>query len=624
MRTDVPNTKDVDMYHARKYLRKINFLLIHLLLDNLDVIVSAIKHYVVARLSFLSCKVNVIKPRLRPACVGFALTATWLAFATSLGHTQESGTGRADPGEIERRIEQIRPRPPAEPAPDLPPAPGVRPEVRAEPELTIVLTGVVVEGATAFTADQLGPLYAEFLARTVTRADLEDIATRITQAYLDAGYFISRAVVPPQEVEAGVLRVRVIEGYVAEVRVRGGEGQSALLDGYASAIAEQRPARLETVERTLLLINGLPGFQVLDVGLEPQDDEGAYVMDIEVGYDWAEGLANLDNRGTPEVGRLQAFLSGSANSLAGLGERLQVGVATVPDEPEELLYGQIAYEQPIWRDGTVLGGYLAVSRIDAGGDLAQEDTEGRGLDVRATVRHPLILTRGQTLYLRGSLELHEIKEDRFGQSNFDDSLRVARMRADYAARDDWRGTNLLGLEISQGLDVLDASDEGDARLSRPDGEAAFTKVRADAVRLQEIWDRISLRLATQGQVALDPLLSFEEFLLGGTQFGRAYDFGEVSGEDGVAGSVELRFGEELDDGLMSSYQIYGFYDVGAVWNRNVEGDARESLASAGGGVRLGLLEDVQATLEVAKPLTRSVESTGDKAPRVFFSVTARF
>ena len=146
-----------------------------------------------------------------------------------------------------------------------------------------------------------------------------------------------------------------------------------------------------------------------------------------------------------------------------------------------------------------------------------------------------------------------------------------------------------------------------------------------AIRLQEVWGPVSLRIVAQAQVALDPLLSFEEFLLGGSQFGRAYDFGELSGEDGLAGSIELRYGEEVDDSLVTSYEVYGFYDIGAVWNRNTEpGERRESLASAGGGARVGLMRDIQASLEVAQPLTRDVASTGDRGARVFFSITAQF
>lgn len=554
------------------------------------------------------------------ACIGVALAMAIGSGTITSAHAQGGGARGTDPGQIERRLQQMRPSVPTAPAPSVP-APTVAPEVETVPEISFVLAGVLIEGATVFPVAEFGPLYVEFLAQTVGRAELEEIAARVTQTYTEAGYYISRAMVPPQTVESGILRVRVIEGFLARVRFQGADKLGDLLDSYAGAITEERPARLSTVERGLLLINGLPGVQVSDVQVARLDDGGAYELAVEVSYDMAEGAAYLDNRGTPEVGRLQASLSGAVNSVAGLGEQLQFAFATVPDDPQELVYGRFAYEQPLGHAGTILGASVAVSAIDSGAALAREDTNGRGLSISVYARYPLILSRRRAVYLRAALEYQDVKEDRFGQLTIDDSLRVLRLQADYSALDSWGGTSFLTLEASQGFDILNASDASDPALSRVDGEGVFTKFKLDLIRVQEIYGPVSLRLAAQGQIALAPLLSSEEFLLGGSQFGRAYDFGEISGEDGVAGSLELRYSREREGTVLTDYEVYGFYDVGAVWNRNT---GRDSLASAGGGIRLGLLRRIQASVEVTKPLTRAVASTGDQDWRVFFSLGARF
>lgn len=528
----------------------------------------------------------------------------------------------ADPGEIDRRIQQLRPRPAPKPQPAVQ-APTVEPRVEAE--IAFVLTAVTIEGASVFEAGDLASLYAEFLARTVGPAELEEIAHRVTERYGEAGYFLSRAVVPPQDVQGGVLRLRVVEGYLAGVRFEGGPGQEDLLDAYRDRFTRERPARLSTVERGLLLINGLPGIAVGNVQVAELDDDGAYELRISVGYRALSGSANLDNRGTPEVGPAQAWASVALNSIFGLGEELRYSFATVPNSLEELIYGQVGYQQPLGTAGTVFGASIAGTAIDAGSDLAEQDTESRSTTAKIDLRHPLSLSRRQAINLRASFEVRSVTEDRFRVSTIDDRLRVVRLQADYALQDDLGGTNFLAVEFSRGLDILNASDAGDAALSRADGEGSFTKFRFDAIRLQQIWGPLSLRLAGQGQVALDPLLSSEEFLLGGSQFGRAYDFGEISGEDGVAGSAELRFARDRDAGFLTRYEVYGFFDGGALWNRNAaRGERRQSLTSAGGGVRLDLTSNIQSSVEVAKPLTRPVESTGDNDLRFFFAIGAQF
>ena len=50
------------------------------------------------------------------------------------------------------------------------------------------------------------------------------------------------------------------------------------------------------------------------------------------------------------------------------------------------------------------------------------------------------------------------------------------------------------------------------------------------------------------------------------------------------------------------------------------------MASAGGGLRLGLPYNVTGGVEVAQPLTRPVTpgEAGDDGPRVFFNLLGRF
>ncbi len=531
---------------------------------------------------------------------------------------------RADPGEIDRRIQQIRPTPAPAPSPSVR-TPTLKPEIETGAEIAFVLTAVTVEGASVFAGVDLGPLYAEFLARTVGPGELEEIARRVTAKYNEAGYFLSRAVVPPQDVQNGVLRLRVVEGYLAEVQFQAETAQQGLLDAYKHHFTRERPARLNAVERGLLLINALPGLAVGDVQVAETDGDGAYALMISIERSTVTGVANLDNRGTPEVGRLQAWTSISMNSIFGQGEELQFSFATVPNQMEELIYGQVGYRQPLGTAGTVLGASLSASAVDAGSTLSEQNTESRSTTITTDLRHPLFLSRRQAVHLQAAFEIRNVSEDRFRVSTIDDRLRVLSLQADYALQDDLGGTSFLALEVSQGLDIFEASDAGDAALSRADGEGDFTKFQIDAIRLQEIWGPISLRLAGQGQIALDPLLSSEEFLLGGSRFGRGYDFGEVSGEHGVAGSAELRFGREREAEFLTRYEVYGFFDGGALWNRNTaSGESRESLTSAGGGVRLDLNSNIQSSLEVAKPLTRPVETTGDNDLRFFFTIGAQF
>ena len=111
----------------------------------------------------------------------------------------------------------------------------------------------------------------------------------------------------------------------------------------------------------------------------------------------------------------------------------------------------------------------------------------------------------------------------------------------------------------------------------------------------------------------------------GAQYGRAYDYAEITGEDGVAGLIELRYGRNPGVKFIEFAQIYGFYDYATAWNDNIGGGAtRATLESAGGGIRLTLAHDAYATFELARPLNRTPFTQDDRDWRGFFSVSKKF
>ncbi len=539
-------------------------------------------------------------------------------------HAQLAETETADPAEIRRRIEE-RSIPERTQDPDLEVQPEGAPSPIDDGSGTFTLSAVVVDGATVFELAEFGPLYEEFLARPVNSTDIETILSRITDKYRDAGYFLSRAVAVPQDVTVGVLRVTVVEGFVETVTLEGDAPDPDRINAYARRIIDQRPLTLSHFERTLILINDLAGISI-GANLDPVDGSaGAYELTLQVEYDAVDATVYLDNRGTRAVGRLQTWLSTGMNSVLGLGERLQVGLFTVPNQPKELIYLDVNYEQPIDRNGTYVAVHAARSDSDAGGSLSALDSESDSTSAMVSVWHPVIRSRVENLWLVGSLGFLRSSEWRQKSVLFKDRTRVARLTTTYSLTDGLNGTSAINLGVSKGLDIFGASRQGAAQLSRFDGRSDFTKFTAEISRNQDLFFDFALAVSARGQKSTVPLLSSEEIGVGGARYGRAYDSSEITGDDGAAGSAELRYDKDLEDSFLTNFQIYGFYDIGAVWNRQPGGKSvRASLASVGAGVRLSMDASLFATVEVAQPLTRIVANEGDDDPRAFFALGAQF
>lgn len=539
-------------------------------------------------------------------------------FLAAASYAQDSSN---DPSQILRRLQENEADKPSNVERD-PTVPTVVPYQQDDAD-RFVLTGVTITGATAFSGEELAHLYQDYMATEVGRGDLMTIADAATAFYQGQGYTLSRAYVPPQSIMAGVIELRIVEGYVEEVLVSGETG-GVDVAAYTQRILAEKPLTQSTFERNLLLIHDLAGLQVTDIALaEKNEGSGAYTLGLTITHDTWEGSLYSDNRGTRAVGPVQLGLSASANSLLGSGEALSAALYVAPQDPNELLFGQIRLQQPIGNDGFSVGVSGGYSRTNPGTSMGANGRRGLSVFGSLSAQYPLIRMRNESLWLRGSLDVRNaIDETKFGII-FDDRLRVGRIKIDYFKIDEWDGTNFVSIGVAQGFDILGASGAGHRWASRPDGEVQFTKLFGSVYRRQLLWSpEWAVAVRAGGQLSSAPLLSSEEFGLGGAMFGRAYEYGELTGDDGIAASAELQYSPEVDWSFLDALTLFGFYDIGAVWNRHAApGFERLSLASAGGGVRVTVMENVSVSLELAKPLTRDTSRSDDRAPQVYFSLS---
>jgi hemolysin activation/secretion protein len=526
-------------------------------------------------------------------------------------------TGKAtEPGQIEKRITP----PKARRVPGVP----VAPEIPAAPpgeEIigTFMLTGVEFVGATVYDPAAFGPFYEDLLGRKISVGDVERIIARATGKYRADGYALARLVADPQSLGFGVLRIRVIEGFVSRYTLAGDVGSGAdLIRRYAQKILDSAPLRLAVLERYLLLMGDIPG-----VGVQPKMKEldletGSYELVIRVKRAPLQPFASIDNRGIDPVGPLQALAGANLDNLLGLNERTRLLAFVIPDEPSELKYYDLRHEQIIGGEGTKVELAFSRSRVDFYSTSHGIDQKGWNRIFAISGSHPLIRTRDLSFSLSTGFEHVRSVQDA-QDSSHQDRLRVLRLGGEVQYDDMIGGSNFIAIQVSQGLDILSASNNGAPELSRTDGRIDFTKLTLDATRQQTLPGPLALQLEAMGQWSAAQLLSSEEMAIGGSRFGRGYDSSELSSDDGIAVSAEIQYPKALNWPMLKTVSLYGFYDFGAVWAK-VGG--RDSLASAGFGLRFMPIEGLTGSLEFAQPLTASVAEKGNTDGRVFFSLIA--
>lgn len=488
-----------------------------------------------------------------------------------------------------------------------------------------VLRGVSVSGAHAVSRDRIEAVYQTYLGRKVSQADLAGIAGAISDLYRNDGFHLSRAIVPAQDIADGQVRIQVIEGAIVQVELKGdGAEQFGVRPMLGPVLAEQ-PSRLPTLERQLFLINGRPGVRITDTALEEiGGTSGRFRLILSLKTWHVFSSFGLDNLGSSSVGPWQTYATGAFNSYLTPGDALAVNLSTIANDPRQLGFARLSYDTPVGVDGVRLGASVLYSAVRPGDArrLDSDITTTEAFELRASVV-PL-QSQSSTLTLTAATTFSNLSEHDLYGPWYNDHIRTASLTADYRLQDRFGGTNFATLTYRQGLDVFGASHFDDVLLSRDGASSNFSVLNLWFTRYQTLNDAWSLKLAAASQTASRPLFTSQQFYLGGAAFGRGYGAAEISGDNGLAGSLELRFDQKLNFRYWTGYQLYAFGDAGAVWNDGYRLSDGLSLTSAGAGVRLFLPDDLQADFGVAVPLSYRAPDNERRSPRFLFTLSSAF
>ena len=536
--------------------------------------------------------------------------------------------GSVDPGRLQERFKpQTEPR--SVESPIAIEYEGAKAPLGSE-NLKFTLSSIVLDGATVFTPEELSELWRNKIGKVVTVKQIYDIEGQITAKYGNAGYILSQAIVPAQHISGGIVHIRVVEGFISHVTIEGDNtDRPDLIKAMTDKIVQSRPLRNEYLERYLLLIRDLPGMTAKGVLKPSPDQQGASELVVTLEQKPVDFSLSADNRGTRYVGPYELTAGTGFNSLLGLYDKTAFLFAATPNIAQ-LKYFDFSHSEIIDTEGTSLKIGVNYSLSQPGYVLKPEQLDNEAYNASLTASHPFILTRSERL--TGTVSFvaeHSSSAAYNGATNlFVDNLRVLRVGAAYDFTDAWFGKNIISTTVSHGFNILGATKQGTQNPppSREYGQSDFTKANFDLSRLQGLGYGFSLLGAVTAQYSPTSLLSAEEFGIGGSQFVRAYDPSEVTGQSGVATKIELAYSGSAEDIAIKGYQFFTYFDHGIVWDDHPFTGQKipQSASAIGGGVRFSITDYFSGSLEISKPIGLVVATQNSRNPRGFFNLTAQF
>jgi hemolysin activation/secretion protein len=468
-----------------------------------------------------------------------------------------------------------------------------------------------VAGVTSIPFAEVAAVFAPMRGKDTTVRELVAAADRVTALYKSRGYALSFAFVPNQSLADGVVKIQVVEGYVAEVGVRGDAGNlEPRIRAMAAHIVGERPLRQATFERYTQLLGQLPGLKVAANVPPPTTTDGATRLDLDVSrqrYDMSYGL-DLNHPGAQGVFTLLE------NGATPMGE--QVSLSTLYPNGGGQRFYSAGYVQPIGSRGWQ--GKLDASRY--WGQPSTDEQLPSYLDHRLTqerlaltATYPLVL--GNTRRTNLAMGVYASRQDdRYRNVDsgamiaLQSSVRVLNAELSWLAVDDKR-TRQFAFAVAHGFDGLGAysravSNFGALGLAMPD--VAFTRYTANFSWSQQWAHKLGTVLRGTGQYSHDTLPSTEQINFGGPSFAYAYDPGDAAGDSGWAASAEINRSFVPGAKWVASLVPYVAYQAARVYLNGAR-PFIDRLDSAAIGVRASDNKHYAIDFALAWP-------TGDKPP----------
>lgn len=530
---------------------------------------------------------------------------------------------------------------PAKPAEGAPAKNAAEPARPAAPEAHFDIDEFRVEGADNLPQIEVEAAVYPFLGPNKSAQDVEKARAAVEKTYHDKGLQTVSVGVPQQDAQRGFIVLKVTESRVGRLRVKGSRYFDLKnIKDNAPSLKEGTLPNFQDVTRDIVALNRWADRRItpaLRAGVAP----GTVDVDLNVEDTFPlHGSVELNNKQSPSTTPLRTSISMHYDDLWQLGHSMTWTYQIAPMNPKDAMVvsgSYLARTEIDWLSILVYGLVSDSSVATVGG--ANVVGPGQVVGGRAVLTLPSKGDLFQTLSL--GVDYKDFKQSlKLGTDAFDSPVTYVPLVASYGAT--WQGDGhltQLNATVTAGLRGIGSSrDEFDAK--RFDATASFITLHADISHTQDFAGGFQLYAKLQGQAADQPLVSSEQFSLGGQDTVRGYLESEVLGDYGVAGTLEMRtpnlaqylqqklpnpMGEPIKYNAFDEWRFFAFVDAAnaRIHEPLTDQQSHFDLASYGVGMRMKALRYLNSIVFVGMPLT-SQQVTVANHPRFSFRVWGEF
>ncbi len=484
------------------------------------------------------------------------------------------------------------------------------------PVETFDVLHIAVTGNSVLTPTVVEELVYPFMGQARSIADVEAARQALEQAYHQAGYQTVLVDIPEQDVSGGIVRLAVTEGRIEFLQVSGSRYFSlgrirAAVPSLASGAVPRMTAVATELDALALKSRDRTVTPILRAGRRP----GTVAAELRVKDSLPlHGSVEINSRSSVNTSAMRIIGSLRYDNLWQRYHSASLQYQTAPLERDVEVWAG-TYLLPLgesdWRLALYGIGISSESPVAASGALAVVGT-GTIFGGRLMRTLPTIGPVSHSLSLGVDYKDFAQSIVLVGADTQDTPISYLPFNARYDAN--WQhgthGRTWFGAELDFSVRGL-GNDQQEFEDKRFLARSNYLYLTGEVGHEQVLPRQLMLAARITGQVADSPLISNEQYAMGGAESVRGYHETEVLGDDGVGLSFELRSpnlaGDKHD--WMHQLQLLSFVDGARVWIKSPLPDTPASLdlASVGFGIRFESQRYFVADLDWAYPLLETEE-----------------
>ncbi len=487
-----------------------------------------------------------------------------------------------------------------------------------------------VEGNTLLPAIDVERAVYGHLGEDRTIDDVTSAQRQLEAAYHSKGYGTVLVDIPEQDVEGGVVRLKVTEAPIRRLSVSGSRYFSlGKIKAGVPSLAVGKAPHLPTVQKELAALANRSRDRVITPVLKPALEPGKLDVDLQVEDELpVHGALEMNDRFSADTTRLRLSASVRYDNLWQRGHSLGASYLVSPESRDEVEVFSANY---LWRFER-LAHLLSIYAVRSNSDIATVGTLGvigNGTIAGARYTIPLKALDGYFHTFTLGVDYKEFGESigLLGNDSVNSPISYAMFNANYNGT--WFGEGYLSrldFTLSAAPRGLGNTDkEFERKRFNADPNFVFATLSVDHER--RVWRDFRLFAKAGGQVANSPLINNESYAAGGVNNVRGYLESEKQGDDALNSIFELRYGvpQLPAKDYLRELDLFAFTDVAALRIKDpLPGSVEQAMLwSAGVGFRARGLDSVNAMLLWAMPL-RDSDRTEAGDSRLHFNLGYEF